>query len=268
MKFFLERVSKMIICKDFDKNKIINSINEWKDICPPEGGEKQWKDGRSAKELAKEWIKNKGKYLETLLDSYEEFKGINFTMASPEYESKFDDYRGKGRQHDLLVLAEDKKGEVLISIEAKADEPFGKIIKDHYLNSIVDRINGVSTKAPDRIENLLSNIFGKNIGIAVFNLRYQLLYAIAGTIAEAKRRNIKRAIFVVNTFCSQDNKNFNHDKHLRNMNDLDQFIRYLSNNSIDNISNNAIIGPFNTMDNKYLSSKIDLYILKIEIIIE
>ncbi len=257
----------MIICKDFNKNKTIKSIDEWKNICPPAGEEKQWQDGRSAKELAREWIKNKGKYLETLLGSHEDFKGIKFTMASPEYESKFDEYKGKGRQHDLLVLAEDKKGEVLISIEAKADESFGEIIKDYYLRKVVDRINGVPTKAPDRIENLLSNVFERSIDLEVFNLRYQLLHAIAGTIAEANRRNIKRAIFVVNTFCSQDDKKFNLDKHQRNMNDLDQFIRFMSNNSIDNISNNELLGPFNTMNNKHLSSKIDLYIVKTEIVI-
>lgn len=74
--FFIERESKMIICKDFDKNKTIKSIDEWKNICPSAGGEKQWQDGRSAKELAKEWIKNMGKYLETLLGSYEDLKEL------------------------------------------------------------------------------------------------------------------------------------------------------------------------------------------------
>lgn len=62
----------MIICKDFDKNKTIKSIDGWKNMCPPEGGERQWKDGRSAKE----WIKNKGKYLETLLDNMKILKEL------------------------------------------------------------------------------------------------------------------------------------------------------------------------------------------------
>lgn len=167
----------------------------------------------------------------------------------------------------MLVLAEDKNGGVLISIESKADESFGEIIKGYYLRKIVDRINGVPTKAPDRIEKLLNNVFERSIDLEVFNLRYQLLHAIAGIVAEANRRNIKRSIFVVNTFCSQDDKKFSLDKHKRNMNDLDQFIRYLSNNSIDNISNDELLGPFNTMNNKHLSSKIDLYIVKTEIVI-
>ncbi|MCK4311925.1 MAG: hypothetical protein KAW88_04245 [Candidatus Cloacimonetes bacterium] len=44
----------MIICKDFNTQQVINNIDDWKKLCPPEGGDKQWKDGRSAKELAKE----------------------------------------------------------------------------------------------------------------------------------------------------------------------------------------------------------------------
>lgn len=258
----------MIICKDFDESKIIRTTGEWRDICPPEGGEKQWKDGRSAKELAKDWIKNKGKRLEILLDSFDDFEGIIFKMAAPEYESKFDKYKGKGRKHDLLVLAEDGKGDILISIEAKVDEPFGEIIKDYYLNKVAARINGISTRAPDRIESLLANVFNRNVNTEAFNLRYQLLHSIAGTVAESNKRNISRAIFIVNTFYSKDTQNLNSDKYQRNMKDLNQFIRYLSCEDTKTLCNNSLIGPFHTKDNDFLSSKVDLYIMKIESMIE
>lgn len=247
----------MIICKGFDKRQTITSVDEWKRICPPAKGDKHWKEGRSAKELAKDWTSNKGKDLERLIGSYPEFNEITFEMAAPEYESKFDEYRGKGRQHDLLVLASDKRGQVLISVEAKADESFGRIIKDYYISQIVARINDISTKAPDRIEKLLKNVFDNNIDVKSFDLRYQLLHAIAGTIAEAKRRNIKRAVFLVYTYCSKDEKLFNSDKHKRNMKDLNQFVSYLSKNRINRISNDEIIGPFNIQN-------VDLYITKKE----
>ena len=32
---------------------IIDSVEKWKQFAPPFGGDKQWEDGRSAKELAK-----------------------------------------------------------------------------------------------------------------------------------------------------------------------------------------------------------------------
>lgn len=258
----------MIICKDLNKNIIINSLDEWKKLCPPEGKDRQWQDGRSAKELAKEWINNKGQYLEILLGAFDEFKGINFEIVSPEFESKFDEYKGKGRQHDLLILANDNSGQVLISVEAKVDEQFGERIKDYYLQKITDRINGIPTNAPDRIEGLLHSIFGANFDKRVFNLRYQLLHSIAGTVAEAKKREVKKAVLVINTFRSKDDNKFNHNKHQRNMRDLDEFIKQLSNNKMIEIKNNNLIGPFNTMDSDYFSSNIKLYVIKTEVLVD
>jgi len=245
----------VIICKDFDMNKPITSLNDWYNYCPPVKGKVHWKNGRSAMELAKDWINNNGKDLEGLLGSTTQFSGITFKMASPEFKSKFDEFKGNTRQHDLLVLASQNNEEILISIEAKADEPFGKIIKDYYLNQIIVRINGKRTFVPNRIENLIEYVFGNNITVQVFNLRYQLLHAIAGTIAEAKRRNIKKAIFVVNTYCSSNAKLFSQVKHQENMKDLNQFVGYLSKNTIKVIGNDQLIGPFKIQG-------VDLYIIK------
>ena len=94
----------MIICENLDKNKVITNLDEWQ-IAAKAG---QWKDGRSAKELAKACLKDKGQYLERLIGSKDEFEGIKFILGSPEYVSKFDSYSGGLRNHDLLVLAEDK----------------------------------------------------------------------------------------------------------------------------------------------------------------
>lgn len=249
----------MIICKGFNERQPITTVDEWKKICPLAKNE-HWKDGRSAKELAKDWINNKGKDLEDLLGSFCAFKGISFNKASPEFQSKFDEYKGNGRQHDLLVLASHNKERILISIEAKVDESFGDIIKDYYIKKIVSRIKGERTNAPDRVEELIKNIFEENIKVAVFDLRYQLLHAIAGTIAEAKRQKAKTAIFVINTYCSKDEKVFSPVKHQNNMKDLNQFVSYLSKNQITNIGCDELQGPFNIQD-------VDLYIMKREKIV-
>jgi len=37
--------------------KPIRSIDDWFNLAPPKKGRKQWKDGRSAKELAKAWFR-------------------------------------------------------------------------------------------------------------------------------------------------------------------------------------------------------------------
>lgn len=92
----------MIICKDFDTSQPITSLDEWYSNCPPAKGKDHWKDGRSAKELAKDWINNKGKDLERLLGSTSEFSEITFKMASPEFQSKFDEFKGNGANMTYL----------------------------------------------------------------------------------------------------------------------------------------------------------------------
>lgn len=253
----------MKIYQDIEKNIIINNLNDWGSIYTNNSSGKHWKDGRSAKELARAWINTKDKYLEKLLDSTGEFKGIKFIKASPEYETKFDEY-GKGRNHDLLILAKDLKGQVLISLEAKVDESFGEIIEDKYLASLLNRINGKSTFLPNRIEGLLANVFTRNVDKKAFDLRYQLLHGLAGTVAEAKKRDIDRAVFVINTFWE---KNVEYsDAYKKNIEDLDCFVNYLSSNKIKSIGKNSLIGPFKTKDKDYLSDKVELYIMKVEFI--
>lgn len=251
----------MIICKKLDRNIPITNLGQWEKIVRKE----HWKDRKSAKELAKIWMETKGEYLEGLIGSKDEFEGIKFKLASPEYESKFDDY-GSGRNHDLLVLAEDKKGEVLISLEAKVEEGFDERIEDKYYTYLFKRINGEPTYLPDRIEGLLASVFKRKMDKEVFNLRYQLLHAVAGTVAEAKKRNINKAILLVNTFWARDVEYSNAYK--RNTDDLNQFLKYLSVGDINSIENNLLIGPFNTKTTEHLSGEIDLYIMKVESIMK
>ncbi len=254
----------MIICKNFDKNMMITTVEEWFEKCPPVGEEEHWKDGRSAKELAKDWIVNEGEELKKTLGSNIEFKDIIFEEASPEYTTKLDNFRGNGRQHDLLILASVKNKPLLISIEAKADESFGKITKDYYIEQIKerDKEDGKNTNVPERIEGLIKYVFNENVSYKdinneVFKLRYQLLHGVAGTIMEAEKREIKRAIFHINIYRSTDENAFKIKKYNTNTKDLDRFISYLSKKKINNISNDELIGPFNIHN-------IDLYISKSE----
>ena len=67
-------------------------------------------------------------------------------------------------------------------VEAKVDESFGPTVRDSYLQSKANQITGTSTNAPERIEQLLALHFAKP-DTAMFDVRYQLLYATAGTLA-------------------------------------------------------------------------------------
>lgn len=250
-------IDKMIRCKNLDKYDSIETIHKWFYKCPPKGKEKHWKDGRSAKETAKHWVHTIPKpFLETLKD-----KDYNYELCSPEYVTKFDVYKGEGRNHDLLILAKDKySNPIVISIESKADEPFGDSIDKRIKAAENTKNKNDNSKAKERINELWMTLFGESID-EKSSLKYQLLTAVAGTIAEAKKQGAKSAYFLVQTFVEQENNN-----HENNKKDLDNFIKYFSKSVYTNIENNQILGPFSvSKGTDLLPDDIELFIGKYEI---
>ncbi|WP_163341008.1 hypothetical protein [Desulfopila sp. IMCC35008] len=69
-----------------------------------------------------------------------------------------------------------------VGVEAKVDETFGPTVQDYYLAAKAKQITGSSTNAPQRVEKLLSMHFTKP-KVSMFDIRYQLLYTTAGTLA-------------------------------------------------------------------------------------
>lgn len=104
----------------------IHSLDEWLTYALPAKGEKHWKDGRSAKELAKAWMTNNGPImpadLTDLLLTHPSTAGFQAEWAVPEYETKLDDLKGSGRNHDMVVLGDANGKKTLIAVEAKVDE--------------------------------------------------------------------------------------------------------------------------------------------------
>jgi hypothetical protein len=107
---------------------------------------------------------------------------VVFQRAIPELEIQFDLY-GKGRFHDLGIYGEGKDSgkSLFVGVEAKVDEPFGEIVKDVYARAKARRGAGVSTNLPDRIDDLLDLHFPAKTP-RMWETRYQLLYATAGTL--------------------------------------------------------------------------------------
>ncbi len=250
-------IDTLIRCKNLSSDDKIEAIHEWFYKCPPQGKLKHWKDGRSAKETAKHWLHTIPLPFQELLKQYE----LKYELCSPEYVSNFDAYKGNGRNHDLLLIAKDKKDKkVVISIESKVDEPFGDSVKKAIDAAKIAKEKNSNSKALERIEELRKNLFGE-LNDNQLDLRYQLLTAVAGTIAEAKKQEAKSAFFLVQTFVEKEN-----DKHRQNKNDLDRFIKVFTNLKHSNIDNNEVLGPFKIGTyNDYLSSEIDLWIGKYEI---
>lgn len=250
-------IDTMIRCKNLIETDTIETIHEWFYKCPPKGEIRHWKDGRSAKETAKYWLHTIPHLFQTLLKQH----NLKYSLCSPEYVSHFDVYKGEARNHDLLIIAKNETLKpVVISIESKADESFGDTVSKRLNAAQKKKLENPRSKACERIEELRWALFGE-LNDNQLELRYQLLTAVAGTIAEAKNRDAKTAFFLVQAFVEKENH-----KHQQNKKDLDHFINKLSKGVYSNLENNQLLGPFTVAKaTEKLPDDIELYIGKFEI---
>jgi Domain of unknown function (DUF6946) len=85
----------------------ILSVEDWFKYAAPKRGELQWKDKRSAKELAQSWCRNGTPNPPDALGPLMEAKfgtRITFDEAKPECIIELDDFVGEHRNCDLVVL--------------------------------------------------------------------------------------------------------------------------------------------------------------------
>ena len=157
-------------------------MEDWKAIYDNPQQRHQWKQHRSAYCVAEFLLERNGDQAIQARAAEVLGQGIKLEKAIPEYEVRFDRY-GRGRVHDIGVFGRTESGQkVFVGVEAKVDEPFGPTLHDAYLEAKAKRIVGISTKAPERIEQLLALHFTEP-DPTMFDVKYQLLYATAGTIA-------------------------------------------------------------------------------------
>jgi len=250
----------MVTLKSADGN-VITCIDDWFLFSPPAKGAVQWKDGRSAKELAKAWFRTGQPQmpdeLASLLDTHADTDGFQAEVGIPEKETVLDDFRGNGRNHDMVLIGNTNGVRVLIAIEAKADESFGPKIGDYIESSV--RYNPRS-RVPDRIRHLALGVFGHT---NVSDLRYQLLHAVAGTLIEAQNQGASLAVLVIHEFVPERGKS---DKARENERDLAAFIARLADRRHP-LPTGSLTGPFHVPGGGKIPSKIPLYIGKIEAVI-
>ncbi|WP_163338779.1 hypothetical protein [Desulfopila sp. IMCC35008] len=108
---------------------------------------------------------------------------------------------------------------VFVGVEAKVDETFGPTVHDYYLAAKAKQITGISTNAPKRVEQLLSMHFTEP-NVSMFDVRYQLLYATAGTLAAGADISILYvAVFLTNLYDETIGES-NHRDYLNFMSDI------------------------------------------------
>lgn len=201
------------------KDEQILSVDDWFRFAPPKRGSLHWKDGRSAKELAKNWFRSGSARippeLQKLLGSHEATRGFVPEIAFPEYVTRIDSFSGEHRNHDLVLVGASGKNKILICIEAKADESFGdpicKVKNKDPNSNILKRIGLLSNSLFDQITD-------KDLG----QIKYQLLTGVTGTLIEAKNRIADYAVFVVYEFLSSQ---LDENKLIANTYDLNNFLR-------------------------------------------
>lgn len=204
--------------------KAITTLEEWQVLASPMGGDKQWRDGRSAKELARyitDAYPQMPKEVEAVLNRFS-CPDAEFEWRA-EYVTEFEGQgygRGMGRNHDMVIWNTD----VFVGIEGKADEPFGD-------KTIGDELKKASDNKVLRIDKLCNLVFG-DCKENHLDLRYQLLTASGGVLLEAKERHIPNAVLLVLVFlrtgADGHKKTFYREENRqRNNNDWRSFVEQL-----------------------------------------
>jgi hypothetical protein len=242
--------------------EVIESVADWLLKAPPRGGEKQWRDGRSAKELAAAWFRAgtaaPPRELAELLDTVQATRALRLTSAVAEKVTRLDDFDPGHRNHDLVLVGEGVAGRVVVAIEAKADESFGATVAEALAAARRrTRETGKSSNLPARVAELCGAVLGCAADVAEA-LRYQLIYGIAGTLIEAKLHRAAAAVFLIHEFRSA----WTHDaKHVENRNDLCDFVGRLGMDLP--IGDSILTGPIAVRGGSRVPADIPLYVGKI-----
>lgn len=175
----------------------LTSEEEWKSLLVKPAS--QWKDGKSAKELARYWSSR-----ECLPPEFQHLFGneqIEILFIFPEYGISMPAQGGKS-MNDIYILAATETGYSVIMVEAKAGEPFDSLISDWYQAKSKNTDQGCN--AFTRLNTILSELgLEKYAGepyTAIGGYRYQLFHRTLGAIIEAKRVRANRAFVIIQSF--------------------------------------------------------------------
>lgn len=157
--------------------------------------EKHWKDGYSAKSLARTWLNANG--LPPTVASvfkkcgYPAFEGLKPIVAFPEYKVKLDTEVAPS-QTDLLVICKSNIGLFVIAVEGKGQEGFDKIIAEWK-----------DSRGKERRLNFLANKLEINTK-SLLDARYQLVHRTTSAIIQAERFLASHALMLIHAFEAPD----------------------------------------------------------------
>jgi hypothetical protein len=233
--------------------QVIITLDDWLAYAPPTSRGRHWRDNYSAKELAQHWLAADALPADVagLLQSSEATARFIAEAAFPEVTTRFDgDSRGP-RNHDLVVVGSANGAATLLGIEGKGVETFDVLVAEKLATP-------EPTKLPARIDGLAQALFGTTRA-EILDLRYQLLSAAAGTLAEAKARTCRQAILIVQEFLPPDQ----HAIAAQNMADLHRFVQRLGGGSRElELESGRLVGPLTVPGSDRIPRNVDLWIGK------
>ncbi len=212
------------------KINVIEDLSTWFKYAEPEGGEKQWKEGRSAMEFARYMTSSEGNMPSEIL-SY--LNLIGFTdenyICYPEEVTPYDPKelgKGSGRHHDGLLVSKN----YLVGIEAKVSESFDSSFQDKMSSAKKNKDNGENMKK--RLFNSIKMIkpdYNDSTLDSAKHLMYQLVSGTVGTIIESKEKEISKAAFLIIEFVGDVEKETDYSKKIQaNQKAYDEYLSFLS----------------------------------------
>ena len=219
----------------------IGSVDGWFILAPPAGGEKQWVDGRSAKELARRWVDGEvPSEVARVLDTRPELKSFRPAYGFAEVKTALDDFPGNTRNDDLVLVGLAAGGRTVVAVEGKADEPFGS-------RTIGEEISKASptSNVPTRIDRLAKGLFGRP-GSALPALRYQLLHALGASLIRSGQEEAVQAVLLIHEFRFPGVVPEALD---RNATALDLLVELLAGSRQESLKDGGIAGPFRVPGN-------------------
>lgn len=250
-----------MISKD---NRPITDLDDWGLRAGPKS-ESHWKPGRSAMEAARAWLAAKPPGLPpevaVAMASHADFGPVLEWNGEPEVRLSLDGRPGEPRNTDLLVESRDAFGPVLIAVEAKADEPFDRLMADVLSAALESKIKNSDSGALARAQDLaVSLLSARAKGQAkVGALRYQLFTAAVGVLRAAEYRGIERAVLLVHEFITDATTD---KEHASNASDLDDWLLRASSGQFAHLGANTMVGPIVVGPSDLLKGTARLFVAK------
>lgn len=183
------------------KDKVLSSLEEWKQGFIEVDKKKHWREGYSAYSLGCFFTSGRGDMWLCAIEKAILGHELNQSEGRIEHPSKLDQFRGGQRMQDLAIWGKTLLGQsCFIGIEAKVLEPFGdSTVYDAYLSGVEEReMRNPRSKKAERVCQVIDFLFkGKKPKDGIIkDLRYQLMHYFKASILEAP--SLKESAFPLN----------------------------------------------------------------------